>query len=209
MHGIPSHSPNSTRSALRIPWLPGALISFAVVLQLGGCSSADLARLSDIFNGPSPKSEPGSPGAENAAWHRNITTTYFDITQYARPQTAWNDVDPLTENPYYLALPLNNRIPGFGHHGQCKNRWVEIVNADSGKRAYGQWEDVGPWFVNDAAYVFGQSRATRPFAEQHVGESWSIYRETSGSGVRRPRRVRNRAGIDLSPRLANAVGILW
>ena len=145
------------------------------------------------------------PGEEG--WHQNIIATYFDIAAYPKPQTAWNDIDALDENPYYFALPVNNRVPGYGEYGTCKNRWVEIVNSDSGQRAFGQWEDVGPWFVNDAEYVFDRTGTVRPFAETHKEEIWNIYREKEGKGARRPRVVLNSAGIDLSPLLAQAAGI--
>ena len=35
----------------------------------------------------------------------------------------------------------------------CKNRWVKIIH--TGRAAYAQWEDVGPFQTSDAAYVFG------------------------------------------------------
>lgn len=153
-------------------------------------------------------SEPDKVSTDSLGWHRNIVATYFDIAAYPTQQTAWNDVDPLgEENPYYLALPFNNQVPGYRDYGPCKNRWVELVEVRSGTRAFGQWEDVGPWFVNDVQYVFDESGATRPFAEENVGEKWNIYRETRGEGVRRPRKILNKAGIDLSPLLIQALGI--
>ena len=78
------------------------------------------------------------------------------------------------ENPFYFALPYND----FDSKGErkalvfelaswakgqkcseresvCKNRWIKITK--SGSSAYAQWEDVGPFKENDAAYVFGSS----------------------------------------------------
>ncbi len=181
-------------------------------LLMGGCIVTAVEVLDDILvvtdtaEMPLPKPQ-DTPRHDYSGWHRNIIATYFDIAQYSPSQTAWNDVDPLSENPYYLALPFNDRVPGMGKYGQCKNRWVEIVNAATGKRAFGQWEDVGPWFVNDVEYVFDERCTTRPFAEIHKGERWNIYRKRSGSGVRKPRKVLNGAGIDLSPVLAQELGI--
>lgn len=62
------------------------------------------------------------------------------------------------ENPFYVALPYNNFTNSNAADvmywdGNCKNRWIKIMA--NGKTAYGQWEDVGPWLSNDAAYVFG------------------------------------------------------
>jgi len=36
-----------------------------------------------------------------------------------------------------------------------KNRWIKISKGD--KVAYAQWEDVGPFEINDHRYVFGDS----------------------------------------------------
>src|SRR5262249_32908549 len=36
------------------------------------------------------------------------------------------------------------------------NHWIKIVA--HGRAAYAQWEDVGPFLENDAAYVFGSAR---------------------------------------------------
>lgn len=187
----------------------GSLLVLVIVLG-GGCTQTDISSITKLF--PFPIRPPETvisetPVDTGGSWHRNITATYFDIATYKRPQTAWNDMDALDENPYYLALPFNNHVPGLSGYGTCKNRWIEIVNVQTGQKAYGQWEDVGPWFVNDAAYVFDETGSIRPFAELHEGEEWSIYREQAGNGARKPRPVLNRAGIDLSPPLLAAAGI--
>lgn len=98
------------------------------------------------------------------------------------------------ENTFYFALPFGD----FTESGQkpkaalavvpwydsavksgeplLKNRWIEVTKGN--KKAYAQWEDVGPFESNDAAYVFGTSRPKEP-----------------------------RAGIDLSPAVAEYLGI--
>ncbi|MFH1739231.1 MAG: hypothetical protein ABIH23_09505 [bacterium] len=189
------------------------------VLSLTGCVQPSLKPLWEVIHPPAevvvqqttptPSEDTTKPSeeVESSVWHRNIIATYFDITQYPTPQTAWNDMDALSENPYYLALPFNDRVPGFGEYGPCKNRWVEIVEVSTGTRAFGQWEDVGPWFVNDVDYVFDKASTVRPFAEIHEREEWNIYRKRQGTGVRKPRTVLNGAGIDLSPLLAEALRI--
>jgi hypothetical protein len=78
------------------------------------------------------------------------------------------------ENPFYFALPYNDFSGGHRRAGasqvvywagekawsdtesMCKNRWLRIVHGSL--TAYAQWEDVGPFLVNDSLYVFRESR---------------------------------------------------
>lgn len=99
------------------------------------------------------------------------------------------------ENPFYFALPFSDYdengvksgdelavVPW--HDGSdiaqgssiLKNRWIEVTYND--KKAYGQWEDVGPFVDDDADYVFGSSEPKE-----------------------------SRAGLDLSPALTDYLGI--
>lgn len=78
------------------------------------------------------------------------------------------------ENPFYFALPYNDfdsggkrkkevfslipwaRSKDWGKlDSMCKNQWIKITK--SGKIAYAQWQDVGPFKEDDSAYVFGSS----------------------------------------------------
>ena len=77
------------------------------------------------------------------------------------------------ENPFYFALPYNDfddvdrksEASGIVYWGKSKNwedgesmlknRWIAITK--NGKTAYAQWEDVGPFGEDDAAYVFGNA----------------------------------------------------
>lgn len=104
------------------------------------------------------------------------------------------------ENPFYIALPYNDiddegsrkpesyNIPWFPVGGVkparsiCKNRWIEVRNVRNNRVAYGQLQDVGPFGEDDFAYVFGS--APHPQNQRILG-----------------------AGIDLSPDLANLLGI--
>ncbi len=89
------------------------------------------------------------------------------------------------ENPFYAALPYNDfdsngkRRSDAGKtiywsggqkwgslQSECKNQWVKITKG--GKTAYAQWEDVGPFGENDAAYVFG-SAAPKNKTNNHAG----------------------------------------
>jgi hypothetical protein len=145
------------------------------------------------------------------AWHKNVVSTWFDISDISeaaapRPVTCWNDVDPVQEeNSYYCALPFNNMV----YQGQndelkkqMKNRWLEIKNLDNGKTAYAQWEDCGPWFVNDADYVFAGDGRARPRAEAAYDGMFDIYGNPSSS-----RKIQNKAGIDVSPRVRDCLAL--
>jgi hypothetical protein len=89
------------------------------------------------------------------------------------------------ENPFYAALPYNDldangdRKANVGElvpwarnvvvppsDSAVKNHWLKIVHG--GATCYAQWEDVGPFGENDAAYVFGSKRP-RSAANQHAG----------------------------------------
>ncbi len=74
------------------------------------------------------------------------------------------------ENPFYFALPYEDtdeygpkeslkRIPWYDAnvepHALIKDRWIEVVY--NGKKCYAQWEDVGPYEIDDFEYVFGSS----------------------------------------------------
>ena len=78
------------------------------------------------------------------------------------------------ENPFYAALPYNDfnekgehkkelssvvpwakNINIADNYSILKNRWIKITH--SGKIAYAQWEDVGPFGEDDSEYVFGDA----------------------------------------------------
>lgn len=99
------------------------------------------------------------------------------------------------ENPFYIALPYNDLddngikkadaavIPWNDDSEKksvVKNRWIHVVY--EGKSCYGQWEDVGPFFEDDRAYVF--ENAEKP-------------RNTYGMS----------AGIDISPAMRDCLGV--
>lgn len=100
-------------------------------------------------------------------------------------------------NPFYIALPYNDKtrtgyrpeasrvVPWFNRlvkgdgKSTLKGRWVQIyVNNRS---CYAQWEDVGPFVVDDWPYVFGDKR---PVNNNNKG-----------------------AGIDISPSVRDYLGI--
>lgn len=102
------------------------------------------------------------------------------------------------ENPFYFALPYSDFNEGgerkasafdivpwakeqqWGSlQSMCKNRWVKIVK---GKKAvYAQWEDVGPFGVDDTQYVFGNASPQNE--------------------------INNHAGLDVSPAVRDYLGL--
>jgi len=76
------------------------------------------------------------------------------------------------ENPFYVALPFGEfestrghtlkrdaqNVPWYsrGLSPLLKNHWVEIKLGD--RTCYAQWQDVGPFKVDDFAFVFGNSK---------------------------------------------------
>lgn len=102
----------------------------------------------------------------------------------------------VTQNPFYVALPFNDVkfpdlakkwIPWYNkdlakdqrYQSQCKGRWIEIRNA-SGKSCFAQWQDVGPFRYDHAAYVFGKERPN----------------------------TFNKAGLDVSPAVKTHLGLV-
>jgi hypothetical protein len=61
----------------------------------------------------------------------------------------------------------------------CKGHWLEIRN--EAKICYAQWEDVGPFYTDSAAYVFGDGRPSP--------------------------NVNHGAGIDVSPAVRDYLGL--
>ena len=102
------------------------------------------------------------------------------------------------QNPFYVALPYNDRINWKRHKPEaskvipwfrkyqpkpgktvCKGRWLQIVHGR--KVCYAQWEDCGPFTTDDHKYVFGSAK---------------------------PKNTKNNAaGIDLSPAVRDYLGL--
>jgi hypothetical protein len=88
-------------------------------------------------------------------------------------------------NPFYVALPYNDLERGGGHRLEaseeipwfwrdyrgegisvCKDRWVAVHCR--GRICYAQWEDVGPFQIDNWEYVFGDE-APRPNRNGNAG----------------------------------------
>jgi hypothetical protein len=119
--------------------------------------------------------ETGSgPTNTRSAWDPNWEGTYGGVDDPIRR----NGFEPAEfrplQNPFYVALPYCDvrdgrlkaeaakLVPWFievfrgATTSVCKGRWVEIRHGL--KACYAQWEDVGPFHTDLAAYVFGEER---------------------------------------------------
>ena len=102
------------------------------------------------------------------------------------------------ENPFYFALPFGDAtesgpkpdrqlqvVPWYDDAKKTgepllKNRWIKVTRGD--KTAYAQWEDVGPFEENDAAYVFGDKRPKEPRAGLDMSPALADYLAIDGAG---------------------------
>jgi hypothetical protein len=115
------------------------------------------------------------------------------------PKKAAAGFEP-RENRFYVALPYNDLAKGGRKAGaekrvpwanqkqewgkwepMCKDRWVRVSCGQ--QVCYAQWEDVGPFETDDAAYVFGDG-SVRPKNKENEG-----------------------AGIDVSPAVSAYLGV--
>jgi hypothetical protein len=115
-----------------------------------------------------------SPDNTRSAWDPNWERTYGGVDDPARR----NGFEPAgfrpLQNPFYVALPYCDMqgcrlkaeaaklVPWFieafrgATTSVCKGRWLEIRHGL--KTCYAQWQDVGPFRTDHAAYVFGEER---------------------------------------------------
>jgi hypothetical protein len=114
------------------------------------------------------------PTNTQSAWDTNWVRSYGGVDDPVRR----NGYEPSgfrpLENPFYVALPYCDMqsgrlkpeaakvVPWFIakfrgiEQSVCKGRWLEIRHGP--KICYAQWEDVGPFHTDLAAYVFGAER---------------------------------------------------
>lgn len=141
----------------------------------------------DFHNKPPPEEAEGP-----AANHTDIETTVFggasDPNNSAYPPYGYlNDSDLYVALPYSFDASLfpNNPPKVRVYHGELS--------------AVGAVADKGPWTTDDEAYVKGTSR---PIAETCYENHTPL-----PSGPNAGEIPTNRAGLDLSPALANMVGL--
>jgi hypothetical protein len=126
----------------------------------------------------------------------NIITTVFggeaDDEYSAYPPYDSNGNGPyLDDTEFYVALPW--AVENAGPNG----RYVMVINCENGRQAEGWVGDKGPWFVDDNYPELG----TRPLAETCY-ENGEPCPRGPNAGI-----VPNGAGIDISPAMAEALGI--
>jgi hypothetical protein len=151
----------------------------------------------------------GEEPNENNGWISNSASGWDDkwLEHYGGVDdpSKRNGYEPAnftpTENPFYVALPYSDfddegmRRPDAleiipwadektwgAQESLCKNRWLKITK--NGNIAYAQWEDVGPYIMDDSDYVFGNATPENDKYDE--------------------------AGIDVSPAVRDYLGLaLW
>jgi len=132
-----------------------------------------------------------------SAWDDHWLEHYGGIDDPANRNGYFPAAFTPKENPFYFALPYNDFknskrkadayqvIPWAKDHpwgpreSMCKNQWIKITRGNTA--VYAQWEDVGPFGEDDAAYVFGTARPRNA--------------------------INNHAGLDISPAVAQYLGL--
>lgn len=102
-------------------------------------------------------------------WDKNWQLHFGGVDDPYNRNGVWPAAFKPMENPFYVALPYGEfastggyelrrdaqNVPWYrrGLAPLLKNHWVEIKRA--GRTCYAQWQDVGPFEVDDFDYVFG------------------------------------------------------
>ena len=110
---------------------------------------------------------------QGSAWDTQWTEDYGGMDDPSRRIGFLPRRFAATQNPFYVALPFkDDKYPdlakkwvpwykeparGQKYTSLCRGHWLEIRNSN-GKSCFAQWEDVGPFRCDHAAYVFGNDR---------------------------------------------------
>jgi hypothetical protein len=135
-----------------------------------------------MVNAPGPE-EPATPAF--APNHSNIICSVFGGSSDPN-DSAYPPYDKITDQELSCALP---------YKWAGERPMVLVHNTDTGKDVVTQIRDVGPWLIDDHAYVLGDAR---PVAEP------------KGSKIPRGKnqgKTSNGAGLDLTPAAAKAIGL--
>jgi hypothetical protein len=142
--------------------------------------------------------ETGSgPTNTRSAWDKKWVNSYGGVDDPVRRRGYEPAGFTPPQNPFYVALPYCDIqagrlkaeaakvVPWFIQRFRgpgcsvCKGHWLEIRHGF--KTCYAQWEDVGPFYTDSSAYVFGNERPSS--------------------------NVNHGAGIDLSPAVRDYLGL--
>lgn len=188
----------------RSPWV---LLAATVLVLLGSTAccragTSDYRPRSNVTATVFWVGEPASPDNDHianrsSAWVRDWQGSFggVDDPRARTPDGKWPAAFRPRENPFYFALPYGEftdagtvradviRVPWYDpadppQHGRSILKNRWIEVRSGDRTAYAQWEDVGPFQTDDADYVFGHARPKEP-----------------------------RAGLDLSPATAAALGL--
>ena len=116
-------------------------------------------------------------------WDQDWQASYGGVDDPDRRNGYWPADFTPRENPFYVALPYGEfealrgnelkpdaqDIPWY-HRGLSpllKNHWVAIMFGD--RSCYAQWQDVGPFNVDDFAFVFGDETNPRNTFDTKAG----------------------------------------
>jgi hypothetical protein len=161
--------------------------------QIGIKWKAAIATVFWVGEGAAPDN--GFISNEKAAWDPEWVASYGGVDQPNSRCGFLPCAFKPKENAFYIALPYDD-LTEYGIRKRnaavvpwnrpdartsvLKNRWVAVQARDL--VCYGQWQDVGPFENDDAAYVFGE--APDPSNKRGVA-----------------------AGIDLSPAMRDCLGV--
>jgi hypothetical protein len=163
--GVPAFAASAGRS--RYPWKTNIVTT---LFWIGERPSE---------NNPTPN--------HSSSWDANWAQSYggFDNPDRAARRNFIPVRFTPRQNPFYVALPYNDVTYGttkpearmvipwfreaFEREGQsvCRDRWVAIRNR-TGRIAYAQWSDCGPFRTDHWQYVFGNERP-RPNLNRGAG----------------------------------------
>jgi hypothetical protein len=131
------------------------------------------------------RAKPNSGWSDNidSAWDMNWKENFGGLDSPVYRKGFFPAKFTPKQNPFYVALPFNDisnpeyieNCPLLKYfkatkaprsHSICKNRWIEVMHG--GKVCFAQWQDVGPIYTDDHAYVFG-SQAPKAHSQDMAG----------------------------------------
>jgi N-acetylmuramoyl-L-alanine amidase len=145
-----------------------------------------------VLNGEEFHNKPEPDGEGISDNHTDIEATVFGGSGDPN-NSAYPPYDALGDSELYVALPVNVT------DAAKRDRGVKVWSHGTQINAVAKIRDKGPWMVDDNDYVDGTAR---PMAETCHDEGAPLPRGPNAGMV-----PSNRAGIDLSPALARALGI--